>query len=468
MHEPWSPPPPSPFTVPPPVIDSGRRDVFGWLLLFAFFAILVTSALYQSFNPEKPEKTQKKVTASNPKFEGAAQQLKFAFVMGALGEESKDQRDKLLEEVVNDVIEAHTTDVTAARIYAAARTELGKPLKNEDLAALSSSKDADLRALAEAYRPATLTPERAQELRSQIKGEDFLDEVARIHVSEKAGDQAARKELPVGRWALGMGIVVAALLLFPVGLVLWGIYYKQVTSGRWRPLGYPVFYPTLLAADRDALRAVLIMVAWMLVAPLIVLPLLNLPEILEQGLASVLVALFIALIYRLRIGGVSTTWTQRLGERQPIGKLVLWGVAGWIANIPVLAVLAVLTNALSQFVPEPTHPVNSEIAANPTVPAMIGILLVAVIGAPLIEETFFRGMLFPALGRVLGSPVWGILLSSFLFASIHPQGIAGWPPLMGVAAVAAGLTYQTRSIIPAMIFHGIHNASLLVVALLLR
>lgn len=469
MQAPWDIPPTVPPTGPPPVVDSGRRDILGWLLLLVFFLLLISTAVYQSYNPdvEKGAKEEPKVAKS--KYDGAEMQLKIGVALRSLaGKDAGDQADEPLETVVNDVVGDHKTDLLAGRIYAAARTELGKQLAPEDLSALWPSKDPSIQAQAELYSKASLTKAQAEEIRAKIKGDSFLDVLARVHAAEKAGNKDARSELPVGRWAMSLFAIMGALLLFPVGLVLWGVYISHVRSGRWKPKGYPIFYPTLLAADKDALRAAIVMLAWMLVAPLVIMSLLKLPSMIEQMVTSVFTMMLIIIILRIPFGGKAAGWVERLGDRKPMGSLILWGIGGWIANVPVFAFTLVITNALSRLVPEPTHPVSEEILANPSGMVIFAILIVAAVGAPLIEETFFRGMLFPAIGRALASPWWGIAISSFLFAAIHPQGIAGWPSLFGIAAVNAGLTYQTRSLIPAMVLHGLHNASVLTVALLMR
>jgi len=92
--------------------------------------------------------------------------------------------------------------------------------------------------------------------------------------------------------------------------------------------------------------------------------------------------------------------------------------------------------------------------------------LVAAIGAPVVEETMFRGVLYHHLRQV--SRGWGFVLSfafaaivnSFIFAVIHPQGYIAVPALM---AIAGGLTIAREwrgTLIPCMVAHGIHNGLL--------
>jgi membrane protease YdiL (CAAX protease family) len=86
--------------------------------------------------------------------------------------------------------------------------------------------------------------------------------------------------------------------------------------------------------------------------------------------------------------------------------------------------------------------------------------------APLIEETAFRGLLFPALSRYL-SPAASILLSGFMFGAIHPQGPLLWAALGGIGAVAALLSYLTGSLIPSMVMHACQNFCVLTLSVVL-
>ncbi|HVL40350.1 MAG TPA: hypothetical protein VM328_13255, partial [Fimbriimonadaceae bacterium] len=42
-----------------------------------------------------------------------------------------------------------------------------------------------------------------------------------------------------------------------------------------------------------------------------------------------------------------------------------WGLAAVAANIPVIVLLMVVASPVIRFLPEPTHPVQSELASNP-------------------------------------------------------------------------------------------------------
>jgi membrane protease YdiL (CAAX protease family) len=60
-----------------------------------------------------------------------------------------------------------------------------------------------------------------------------------------------------------------------------------------------------------------------------------------------------------------------------------------------------------------------------------------------------------------------VFFSSLLFAMVHPTGVPAWPALAAIGAMAALLTFQTRSLVPSIVMHAVHNGTLLLLNLLL-
>ena len=82
----------------------------------------------------------------------------------------------------------------------------------------------------------------------------------------------------------------------------------------------------------------------------------------------------------------------------------------------------------------------------------------------------FRGVLYrhlreaSCLLRYATSVLLSILVVSFLFAAIHPQGLVAIPPLMGLA-VAFNLIREWRgTLVPGMVAHGVHNGLLMLLS----
>ncbi len=91
-------------------------------------------------------------------------------------------------------------------------------------------------------------------------------------------------------------------------------------------------------------------------------------------------------------------------------------------------------------------------------------LLILALLPAVCEELAFRGFILMGLRRRF--PAWtAILLSSLLFALYH-MNVFQLLPAFVLGAVLALLTLQSGSLLPAMVFHLLHNALLIGVALL--
>lgn len=86
-----------------------------------------------------------------------------------------------------------------------------------------------------------------------------------------------------------------------------------------------------------------------------------------------------------------------------------------------------------------------------------------VLVAPLVEEFFFRGFLYPALARWIGAPT-AIVLTAIGFSSIHQEQLArAWAPLLiifGVGLVLTIVRAKTRSVATSVLIHMGYNATL--------
>jgi len=136
------------------------------------------------------------------------------------------------------------------------------------------------------------------------------------------------------------------------------------------------------------------------------------------------------------------------------------GIAAYLAFVPVLAVGFVMVVVLSKVLGiRPTHPIVEDIpTATPWELAMLFSL--ASVWAPLVEESIFRGALYHHLRRFAPGIV-SVLITAFLFAAIHPQGITTVPALMALALGFAACRGWRGSLIGSMTTHALHNATLL-------
>ncbi|MFG0275540.1 MAG: CPBP family intramembrane glutamic endopeptidase [Phycisphaerales bacterium] len=163
-------------------------------------------------------------------------------------------------------------------------------------------------------------------------------------------------------------------------------------------------------------------------------------------------------------------WHTGRGVFREIGA----GVVGYLAGLPIALVgigLTLVLLALAGFLAgpgdeavQPTHPVMERLAQG-SVPAILGVYLLACVWAPLTEETFFRGALYHHLRGRTPSIIAG-LVTAVLFASIHPQGWVAIPALASLGFVFAMLREWRGSLIAPIVAHAINNGFIMTLLVL--
>ena len=123
-----------------------------------------------------------------------------------------------------------------------------------------------------------------------------------------------------------------------------------------------------------------------------------------------------------------------------------------LVGVTIFTVLCLI--CISWYIPPEQNFVNelkSNSSANRTV-----LILIICIAAPIIEEIYFRGLLFPIASLNLGTRL-GALLSAFLFILGHLSlGV------VFVTAVYTWLVYRYRSIYPSIFAHIAYNSGLVI------
>jgi membrane protease YdiL (CAAX protease family) len=112
----------------------------------------------------------------------------------------------------------------------------------------------------------------------------------------------------------------------------------------------------------------------------------------------------------------------------------------------------------------PSHPIQEQFDGRWSTVLMLFFL--AAVTAPIVEETVFRGLFYRYLRDWTGkhSLVFSIFfattVNAFIFASIHPQGILGIPPLMTLAAAMSVAREWSGGLIAPMTIHAVNNGAL--------
>lgn len=137
-----------------------------------------------------------------------------------------------------------------------------------------------------------------------------------------------------------------------------------------------------------------------------------------------------------------------------------WPARPWIFLAGGVA-LSIGLQAFAQLLPMPKElPIDSyfKTAAEAWALSIFGVTM-----APLLEELFFRGFLYPVLARRLGLPA-AVVLTSAGFGLIHaPQLGKAWGPVLVVSLVGVALTLTrawTKSVASSLLVHITYNGTL--------
>lgn len=153
------------------------------------------------------------------------------------------------------------------------------------------------------------------------------------------------------------------------------------------------------------------------------------------------------------------TWADLGMRTRGIGGVlreVGYGIVGYGAMMPFILLLGLLARLITQN--------SSQLTPNPILPLLVAehdvwgrvlIFLLVAVAAPLLEELFFRGVLYTGLRKRYG---WAVsaLLSGVLFAVLHP--IADWLPIVGLGFCFAIMREHRQSLVPSMTAHFLQNS----------
>ncbi len=140
----------------------------------------------------------------------------------------------------------------------------------------------------------------------------------------------------------------------------------------------------------------------------------------------------------------------------PEARHALWAVGGG-AGLALTSQIA--SGLLERWIPK-SLPIDQYLRTPSSAYALaaFGILV-----APLVEELFFRGFLYPALARPLGAAP-AIALTAAGFAMLHAEQLAhAWVPLLLLFVVGTILTVvraKTKSVATTVLIHMAYNFTL--------
>lgn len=438
-----------------------RRYPLAWLLLAAIFALLIASQFAQQPPEEKPTE----------KFAKESSAIRLTIRMRSLVKNlAKKQAlpESRYEDVLETLASKKSGDPNAARLYVAARFELTGKVDAMDLALAAKDNSPDGKAFARLYGSPKLGAQEATWL--TVGMEDGLaTQLARVRAADIAGDPAPRKRLE----SPGTGLLLVAMMTFAcfaglAGLALWILYFSARSKGKFAPSGHPADPVGKTDSDRFAMRAAILLGLYTILGALLSE---LLSERLSQGariaIVPTVLVLGILLMHKLPVFGAPIT-LRRVGlHGDNFGKNLVWGAAAYCATLPLVLLAALIGQQLVKVFGEPSHPATDLIQGGASPATVAAVFLAGSVAAPLWEEIMFRGTLLPALAALFGRPVWGVVAASLLFAALHPQGVTLWLALGTIAVMASVVTYQTKSLVPAIVLHVLNNTAVLAMNVLI-
>ncbi len=430
------------------------RYPFGWVTLVVVFVTLIVLQLIEppQSNPTSEIKAGRAHISS---------ELQSRALTGQLNQPSKNASAEIgFRKWIDSSGKIKTPSPILCRVRLGSQALLGTSLDPAWRARLANKADADDRLFLSLISDAgTVAP---KELARARKMKDPEWKAALVYYARRTSDQDLERSV------LGKGVSPALLtaigaftLMGLAGMGLWLLYALQRGQNKLLPLTPPITPLSLGEADRVAFIMALLVATYFLVPTMISMGLANL---IPKG-ASTIIAVLAFLGASLYALNQTPFPVKRItGQFRPSN--ILWGLGGYCANIPILAIAVIVGSVVFRGFATNPHPAITSLQSREDIWSIVSIYVLACVHAPIFEEITFRGMLMPALAKVTKSTAAGILISSLMFASIHPQGLPTWLALAAIGAMNSVLTWQTRSLFPAMILHACHNGILLTITLM--
>lgn len=147
----------------------------------------------------------------------------------------------------------------------------------------------------------------------------------------------------------------------------------------------------------------------------------------------------------------------RLGLRPPSGSTLAWALVAFAAALIVSTIYGEVVTRLDikQLQSSCAQQIPAGVRHTRWLLALASLVVIAF--APVCEELFFRGFVFPGLARVWGI-VAAIVVSGLLFSSAHldPKSFI---PIAGVGMIFAFTYWRSGNIVSTMLAHGAFNST---------
>jgi membrane protease YdiL (CAAX protease family) len=172
-----------------------------------------------------------------------------------------------------------------------------------------------------------------------------------------------------------------------------------------------------------------------------------------------MLAVMMAILWPRFLGSAWKNYREALGwcRGRGVFREVGAGIVGYISGLPLLLGAAAVSMFLARYTGKiPVHPIVNEVSRGPLHMLMWGLMACA--WAPIVEEIFFRGALFGHFRRHLPWATSGII-TSLIFAIIHPQGWIAVPVLAVIGFNLSAIREWRGSLIASISAHALNNGS---------
>lgn len=161
----------------------------------------------------------------------------------------------------------------------------------------------------------------------------------------------------------------------------------------------------------------------------------------------------IGLVYLFAVVLSRGSWSDLGVRRSGWRNFLQYGVLGGVLLIVLITLLGVVIQHFQPELPPQHYEEILRTAGNLAVGLMI--IFAGAVLAPLSEELFYRGMIYPVFRGKLG-PVWGAVLTGLVFGAVHGDAWRAVPLAIG-GAILCYFYEKSGSILVPALAHGIWN-----------
>ena len=171
-------------------------------------------------------------------------------------------------------------------------------------------------------------------------------------------------------------------------------------------------------------------------------------------------------IFLVILGFLRKVYGKKLSSlgfaKKGMARNIFYGAAGYAGIIPIVIIIGIFVYIILNLlrIKPPPQPIVGFFLAEKNVALIFISGAIAAIIGPVIEEIFFRGIMYNAVKKKLGV-FRSILITSVLFSFLHTHAasffLVGFVPIAILGAALAYLYEKTGSLIPSITLHVLNN-----------